>query len=323
MKRNVTLPIILFVITFYYIISSISAQVLEPQNYDNDVVNISNATSGTCNNCNIGNIRFWPANNIPNVNSIVKIVKVDFNILQNGSGGGNFINSTTDAQNGIPRLNNILGWINNYYNNNAASNIIPLNVTVNNLPKEDIQFELGNIYFYNNATYWKSSNVSTLLNLVINDVSRNPNAVNDRLQLFFSEGWYNGSILSHITVTNGGSGYTSPPNVSFASPSNAQATAQISNGSVVSITITSGDTIEYSSTNDPTTHYGAPDVTISGGGGAGATAFVDKIGGGAAAYAPIPNCVLSNQGYVLAFGAFHGDLNPDHTLVIIISITRA
>ena len=109
MKRYMPLSIILLFITFYCSIYLTKAQTLEPPNFENDIVNIANAVSNSCSSCNINNFRFWPANNIPTSSSIVKTVKVDFNVLQNGSGGGNFINNTTDLQNGIPRLINILG----------------------------------------------------------------------------------------------------------------------------------------------------------------------------------------------------------------------
>lgn len=74
-----------------------------------------------------------------------------------------------------------------------------------------------------------------------------------------------GSVAS-VTVSNGGSGYTSAPTVSIAaSPTtggNAQATASIDSGAVDAVTVTIGG-IGYTS---------APAVTFSGGGGSGATA---------------------------------------------------
>ena len=297
------------------------AQIIDPPNFDNDVLilpfsNTGNTSFSTCNSCDIGNMRFWPATNIPGANSIVKIIKVDFNILQNGSGGGNFINDPVDLQNGTTRLNNMLNWINDHYSRNNIifpNNMPPANVIVNDLPNEFIQFDLGNIYFYDDAIYWKSTDYNSLLNLVKNDPNRNPNSVDGELQAFFSEGWYN-ALPSHITISNGGSGYTSPPNISFASPCDAQAIAQITGGVVTDITITYSGTIRYSSTNNPATNYGVPAITISGGGGTGATAFINKMSSGAAAFASLPSCSLINPVFLVAFGAWHGDLFPDHTV---------
>lgn len=67
--------------------------------------------------------------------------------------------------------------------------------------------------------------------------------------------------VTGVQVTNGGSGYTSPPTVSF-SPGGASAYARIKNGQVIGIQVMGvGGWFD-----------GAPAVTISGGGGSGATA---------------------------------------------------
>ena len=198
------------------------SQDVDVQNYEDDIVMLNTGGNSmaamTCNNCAISNFRFWPTTNIPATNTVIRKVKIDFNVLQDGSGGGNFINDATDIHIGITRLNNIFGWINGLYNadNNGVNNIPPAGVIVNDLPKEYIQFELGNIYFYDNATYFRCSNIGNLLTLVSNDPNRMPNEIDNRLQMFFSEGFYNGSV-SHIAITNGGSGYTTPPNISFSS----------------------------------------------------------------------------------------------------------
>tara|TARA_R100000234_G_scaffold101026_1_gene70050 strand:+ start:700 stop:3834 length:3135 start_codon:yes stop_codon:yes gene_type:complete len=68
-------------------------------------------------------------------------------------------------------------------------------------------------------------------------------------------------VVTSITVTNGGSGYTSAPTVSI-SGTGASATATIANGSVTAITVNDGG-YNFSS---------APTVTISGGGGSSAAA---------------------------------------------------
>lgn len=82
-------------------------------------------------------------------------------------------------------------------------------------------------------------------------------------------------IVSDIKITNGGSGYTSPPIVSIDAPTGpgvavpAQATATVENGKVTVVTVRSGGS-QYT---------GVPSVTFSGGGGssAAATAEIDGI----------------------------------------------
>ena len=73
-----------------------------------------------------------------------------------------------------------------------------------------------------------------------------------------------GSSVRSVSVTAGGSGYTSAPDVSFSGGggSGASATATISGGAVTSVTVTSGGS-GYTS---------APSVSFSGGSGTGATA---------------------------------------------------
>ena len=234
------------------------------QIYDNDVISGSNKTTQAVCNCDINNFRMQPANNKPTTNTPVKTIKIDFNVMRDSNGNGNFQNTTND----IYELKRIKDWVNGYYNTNATNNIPPTGITVNDLTKTYIQFELGNIYFYNDATLFKSIDETSLLNKVRNDTQRNPNAVDDRLQIFFTEGFYGGSVLTqNISITDGGSGYTSPPTVQFT-PSGVQATAHISNdGRVTSITIdvdVKGNPIggSYYSTNDPTTNYGIPAITF-------------------------------------------------------------
>lgn len=76
-----------------------------------------------------------------------------------------------------------------------------------------------------------------------------------------------GNTVKSITVTNGGTGYTSAPTVTVAG-GHITATATISGGQVTAINITDYGTITKTAPN-----YGtAPAITITGGGGSGATA---------------------------------------------------
>lgn len=88
--------------------------------------------------------------------------------------------------------------------------------------------------------------------------------------------YYNG-IVTGTTITNGGSGYTSAPTVTFSAPTTvggvtgvtATGTATVVGGAVTGITLTGSG----SGYNGPPTGV-APTVTITGGGGSGATATV-------------------------------------------------
>lgn len=94
----------------------------------------------------------------------------------------------------------------------------------------------------------------------------------DGQALYFDRKYF---IVSDIKITNGGSGYTSPPIVSIDAPTGpgvavpAQATATVENGKVTVVTVRSGGS-QYT---------GVPSVTFSGGGGssAAATAEIDAI----------------------------------------------
>ena len=94
----------------------------------------------------------------------------------------------------------------------------------------------------------------------------------DGQALYFDRKYF---IVSDIKITNGGSGYTSPPIVSIDAPTGpgvavpAQATATVENGKVTVVTVRSGGS-QYT---------GVPSVSFSGGGGsnAAATAEIDAI----------------------------------------------
>lgn len=86
-----------------------------------------------------------------------------------------------------------------------------------------------------------------------------------------------GETVKSITITNGGSGYTSAPTVTFSGgggATQAQAIATVSGGRVTAITITyqMNAFTDMFDMNVGTFYTSAPTITISGGGGTGATA---------------------------------------------------
>jgi hypothetical protein len=105
------------------------------------------------------------------------------------------------------------------------------------------------------------------------------------------------SIVNSVTVTNGGSGYTSVPTVAFTGTNTtaATATAVLTATSVASITVTAGGTGFTS----------APTVVFTGGGGSGATATAAFSGGavttititnGGSGYTSVPTISFTGGG---------------------------
>lgn len=76
--------------------------------------------------------------------------------------------------------------------------------------------------------------------------------------------WQEAGVVDSITITNGGSGYTSAPSVSFSGGdgAGAEAEAVISGGAVTTINIT----------NQGRNYTSVPTISFSGGGGSGAAA---------------------------------------------------
>ncbi|HEY5690408.1 MAG TPA: hypothetical protein VIS49_03040, partial [Cyclobacteriaceae bacterium] len=72
-----------------------------------------------------------------------------------------------------------------------------------------------------------------------------------------------------INITSGGSGYTSPPTITFVVGDNANAFATVTNGAISAITVTDGGR----------NFGGAPRVVIASGDGAGATATATVANG--------------------------------------------
>ena len=106
-------------------------------------------------------------------------------------------------------------------------------------------------------------------------LSRRPSALQlgERIEVGIGElrmvkGAASGDLVAAIQVTNGGSGYTSAPTVSFSGSGGAAATAVVESGAVVRVDITNPGE-EYST---------APTVTLTGGSGTGAAATAHLAG---------------------------------------------
>ena len=110
-------------------------------------------------------------------------------------------------------------------------------------------------------------------------------------------------IVNSLTVTNGGSGYTSVPTVAFTGTNTtvATTTAVLTSTSVASLTVSTGGTL-YTS---------APTVVFTGGGGSGAiatpvftasTIASISVSAGGTGYTSTPTVVFTGGGGTLATG---------------------
>jgi hypothetical protein len=100
------------------------------------------------------------------------------------------------------------------------------------------------------------------------DNKRNPSAIpwaNAYERPHFEHGYETGRSITKIIVTNGGTGYTSVPNVLFSAGAQT-ASATVAGGLVTAITLTSPFVTTYTTSTTPTITF------TGGGGGTGATA---------------------------------------------------
>ncbi len=275
-------------------IKSLSAQPapsfnIPPLNFDGDLPD-SVIVSLPAANCSPSPVVFPFYDNIANYipgnilnDTLTKTVQLAFNIFQKSDGSGNYQNNN-DPYIGKPALLKIIPFLNaNFANSDTASDpVIPKSQEMYN---RRIRFSIGppgqeRIYFYQKDTL-QNANCNLHRPLLIDAVYGNgPQADPARkkyLNIFFTEGAVCGGVnSSNITITSGGSGYTSPPAVTF-SPAGATGIAIINGGAVIGISITS-----------PGCYYYPPTITFSGGGGSGASAVVNVLDGGASGCANLP-----------------------------------
>ncbi|MFT2009961.1 M43 family zinc metalloprotease [Pontibacter sp. 13R65] len=187
----------------------------------------------------------------------LKVVQLNFNIFQRSDGTGNF----QDTPEGRAVLLQYITRINEIFSNVIApSDPVP---GTEPLPGNDtrFRFDLGppgqeRIYFYQSDSLYRSHSPLKLLQKV---KQADPHRAK-QLNILFTEGYYMAKV-NKIEITDGGSGYTSPPKVVF-SPGGANATAVVENGKVTEIKL-----------NRRGLYY-VPEVKVklAGGGGTGAKA---------------------------------------------------
>lgn len=228
-------------------------------------------------------------NSEPLKNPPITYVEVSFHVFLDSNGQNSNYTNTPEGKN---KLLYILNSVNQIYSGGWVPSDTVSGVV--DLPNHDtrIRFTLGDnnerIYFYNNTAQNHNWDHSSFYNYVQTNF---PSRVS-KLNIFFTSGYYQGRVKqSDIVITNGGSGYTSTPSITF-NPSGASATAVIENGVLTGINIITGGS-----------YYGfsPPQITISGGGGSGATAIVTKLSEGATGISNPPLTDLSTNHHVVMY----------------------
>ncbi len=167
--QNLGRVFILLILNFY----SLNGQLLPDQIVAPSVMGTTCNNSSSAYNNKYGRISYWvPASSTP-----VKIVKINFNIIQHTNGSGNFQNTVSE----INRLNQIADWVTQIYQYNCApSDPLP---GVTPLADSKVRFEVAGIYFYPDNSLWNKTDAGTLLNAI---KSVDPNRMN-ALNIVFSE----------------------------------------------------------------------------------------------------------------------------------------
>lgn len=131
------------------------------------------------------------AYHIPDANTPIKTLLVNFNIMQKSDGSGNFQNTPER----IAGFKQQMDWLNGFY-----SALWQPSDPINGVPFISdtlIRFELHGVYFYKNDNLWNSVDTNALLNAVS---AADPDRLN-QINVFFSEGGYLGAS-GFATVPN-------------------------------------------------------------------------------------------------------------------------
>ena len=210
-------------------------------------------------------------NSEPLKNPPITTIELTFHVFLDDNGGNSkYLDNTQGRLDLIGVLNNVNRW---YRGSEGPSDPV---AGVQELPNYDsrVRFSLGEsgserIYFYRNSYLNKHWNVNEYNNFIESNYPERDNYLN----VYWSAGHYGGYIDEQvIEFTNHGSGYTSPPTVTFSGGhtvySNASGTAVVQYGQVAKIEITNRG---FYNGFDP------PVITFTGGGGTGAAAIVTEI----------------------------------------------
>lgn len=151
-----------------------------------------------------------------------------------------------------------------------ANNAAIYNLYVGKYRREyELVIPKGNQFGPNNLPLLRFSDVLLMYAEAENEISGPTEKAVNYVNEIRKRSWSTG--VKSITITNGGSGYTSVPTVVFGS-GNAQAVATISGGKVTKVTLAMDDVTGYKRGSKYAT---PPAISFVGGGGSGATAVAD------------------------------------------------
>ncbi len=204
----------------------------------------------------------------PLKNPPITTVEITFHIFLDQNGGNSkYTNDLVGRQN----ITDVFNHLNNIFAGATGPSDPPPGLV--GLPNNDtrIRFSLGpnneRIYFYNdnalNQSYAMPGQANSLFETYI---QTNYPSRGTKLNIYFTAGRFRGGVSNNrVLMTNIGSGYSSAPTVTF-SPTGPIGTATINgSGQVTGITVSNPSALSATYTHS---------VTISGGGGTGATAIV-------------------------------------------------
>ncbi len=130
------------------------------------------------------------AYHIPDANTPIKTLLVNFNIMQKSDGSANFQNTSEQ----IAGFKQQIEWVNGFYSGlKEPSDPLKLpSDPLNEVPfisDARIRFELHGVYFYKDDNLWDSADAGALLNAAS---AADPSRM-DQINIFFSEGYYLGA----------------------------------------------------------------------------------------------------------------------------------
>jgi hypothetical protein len=155
---------------------------------------------------------------IPDSNTRIIYIPVNFNIFRNSTGTNNFPDNETVRNN----FRQVVVWMNNFYKNNAIpSDSVPGYIL---LPESKVQFVFNDVYYYNDTIGWgtlsTSNSPNDLYNRIISYDPNRSNQINILFNLFpstvsqgincnYTAGDYSEhySIICYDKYGNGAPGY--------------------------------------------------------------------------------------------------------------------
>ena len=241
-------------------------------------------------------------------------INVTFHVFLDDGGNGSRYADNNDSKRKLIKL---LSEVNDRYSgkrvieNGGPSDKVP---GVNELHDYDtkIRFTLGDnnerVYFYRSTemSHLKDELVPDAGTLLYNYILKTyPSRLQIGINVFFIASSYQAKV-KEIIVTNWGAGYTQQPTIELIKPNgeplkNTYCKAKIISGKIARIFVEQSGIMNG---------YETPTVRITGGGGSGATAKVNKLEGGAAAFANMPVFYNDLNSYVVMFNTIPTD-NPD------------